>query len=136
MKNVYVMVYGTLKRNYHNHSYMTAAQGKFIDTAKSSSANYEMVGIGDSFPGLIGGDSYFSGEVFEVPISGITNVLDYLEGYPLMYDRGFISVTLDSTNENIDALVYYLTEDSFQRLNRITKDSYKLKLENNCYTWK
>jgi len=135
VKNVYVMVYGTLKRNYPNYHYMEIAQGRFIDTATSSDSLYELIGVGDSFPGLIGGNSYFKGEIFEVPIEGIVNVLDYLEGYPIMYDRGFIQVNLDSSNEKIDALVYFLTEDSIEKMNRLSKESNKLIYENNCYSW-
>lgn len=134
-KKYYVMVYGTLKKGFYNHKWMEDAGGKFIDTAITTDSVYDMVGVSnDAYPGVVSGDKKIGGEIYEVPYYGIIQVLDMLEGYPTMYDRGFISVELQSSKEKVDALIYYLTEKmlSGNYINR----SKKVVVSNNVCNWR
>lgn len=133
-KEILVMTYGTLKRNKYNYPYMEAAGGQFIDDVVSADNSYQMVGVGSAFPGIISGDKKFRGELFSVSVDGIVQVLDYLEGYPVMYDRGFIDVISENTGEKYQALIYYLT-DSFIKCSEIVYETPQLSLVNGIYSW-
>lgn len=132
--DILVMTYGTLKRGHYNYPYMQAANGEFVDEVVSAESKYQMVGVGTAFPGIIAGDKQFSGELFKVPVEGIINVLDFLEGYPVMYDRGFITVKSLNTNKEYSALVYFLTKSFIHSTNLVTQTP-QLKFDNNVYSW-
>lgn len=133
-KNILVMTYGTLMRGKYNYPYMESAGGEFIDEVISKNSNFQMVGVGNAFPGIISGKSQFKGELFSVPLEGVTQVLDYLEGYPVMYDRGFIEVKSLTSNKEYKALVYILTQ-SFIDCTDLYQETPNLSFVNNVYSW-
>lgn len=133
-KEILVMTYGTLKRKKYNYTYMEAAGGTFVDEVISAESKYRMVGVGSAFPGIVAGTSQFRGELFSVPIDGIVQVLDYLEGYPVMYDRGFIEVVSETTGKKYKALVYILTQ-SFINSTEILYETPSLSFVDNVYSW-
>lgn len=132
--DILVMTYGTLKRGQYNYPYMQSAQGVFVDEVVSTESKYQMIGVGSAFPGIIAGDKQFKGEMFRVPVDGVIGVLDYLEGYPVMYDRGFISVKSLTNGKEYSALVYFLTKSFIHSTELITKTP-QLHLEGNVYSW-
>lgn len=133
-KNFLVMTYGTLKRGKYNYPYMEAADGEFVDEVISKNSIFQMVGVGHAFPGIVSGTSQFKGELFSVPLSGITQVLDYLEGYPVMYDRGVIEVKSLTSNKEYRAFTYFLTESFIQSSNLLIKTP-QLSFIDNVYSW-
>ena len=133
-KDILVMVYGTLKKGQYNHVYMQDIDAEFIDNVVSKESIYQMVGVGDAFPGIVAGDKQFQGELYKVTVEGVVNALDYLEGYPVMYDRGFITVKSIQTGKEYSALVYFLTS-SFIKSTQLEIKSPYIQLENNVYTW-
>lgn len=133
-KNFLVMTYGTLKRGKYNYPYMEAAGGEFVDEVISKNSIFQMVGVGHAFPGIVSGTSQFKGELFSVPLSGITQVLDYLEGYPVMYDRGVIEVKSLTSNKEYRAFTYFLTESFIQSSNLLI-ETPQLSFIDNVYSW-
>jgi gamma-glutamylcyclotransferase (GGCT)/AIG2-like uncharacterized protein YtfP len=86
-KKQLVAVYGTLRKGFSNHSTMKQAKGRFID-GYWTPPGYCMYDYG-GFPAvaLDGMESIFL-EIYEVEDMGI---LDFLEGYPDLYQRSTIS---------------------------------------------
>ena len=136
MNKCKVIVYGSLKKGFHNHPLMNYAGAEFIDTAVSTTNDYLMCGVGSSFPGLLKGKSYFSGEVYSISQEGLEKYLDSLEGHPIFYKRELVDVTLDYTKEVVKAWVYILSNryvtENYKRLNMGTP---RLQFKNNIYTW-
>ncbi len=97
-----VFVYGSLKKEYSNHTVLGNAKllGKGITKCK-----YTMVSLG-GFPGilLLKETSTIKGEVYKV---GELGNLDRLEGYPTFYNRVKVNVELEKTD--VSAWMYYLT---------------------------
>lgn len=85
MSTTKVFVYGTLKKNFHNHRLLKDA--KFIGEFRTEPC-YQIFCNG-SFPYLIeaskNGDSIY-GEVYEITTAE-RNACDRLEGHPRMYKR-------------------------------------------------
>ena len=135
----YVLTYGTLMRGKPNYSWMKSAKGEFIDTVITTEENYTMYSVHESFPAImINGDSKFIGELFAVPGEGILYSLDYLEGYPTMYDRKIISCKGIQSNTEYKALCYIFTPQSASYIgkNLLTyQESPKIAYKNNCYKW-
>lgn len=135
----YVMTYGTLMRGRGNHTWMTTSQGEFIEEVVSTESDFVMYSVHESFPAITkNGDSNFYGELYAVPGQGILYGLDYLEGYPTMYDRQIISCKGLSTGKDYKALVYTFTPTASASLgNNLLepKQSKFIKYENNCYKW-
>ncbi len=132
-----VMVYGSLKRGFGNHPLMKVAGAEFIDTATSSTNDYLMAGVGESFPAIVKGTAYFKGEVYAISEDGLEDYLDVLESHPVFYKRELIDVTLDSTGEKVKAWAYILT-DSYVARNgsRLKMDAKLLHCDNNTYEWR
>lgn len=103
-----VFVYGTLKRGFYNYEFL--ANSNFIGTAITKN-KYPMINAEGYFPYLINDKNigkHIKGEVFE--INDVTlNKLDVLEGYPDLYIRDNIEVTIN--NNTIKVIVYFLTEN-------------------------
>lgn len=133
-KDILVMVYGTLKQGQYNHVYMQDIDAEFIDNVVSKESIYQMVGVGDAFPGIVAGDKQFQGELYRVPLDGVLSALDYLEGYPVMYTRGFITVKSMTNGKEYSALVYFLTQ-SFIESTQIEMETPNIRLEGNIYNW-
>jgi gamma-glutamylaminecyclotransferase len=93
-----VFVYGTLKKGYSNHSFLSGA--KFIGKAETCST-YLMIGKDMPFPYLLRyaraseGGLKIQGEVYEVS-SDILAKLDMLEGVPHHYKKEEVYVVTDS----------------------------------------
>lgn len=80
-----LFVYGSLKRGFGNHRLLENLRAKFLGEAKSEPV-FTMYSLG-GFPGIIrNGDTPVSGELYEVPSSGMSD-LDMLEGHPNFYRR-------------------------------------------------
>lgn len=135
----YVLTYGTLMRGRANYSWMQAAQGEFVDTVVSSTEDYTMFSVHESFPAIMmNGKSRFMGELFAVPAEGILYSLDYLEGYPTFYDRKIISCKGIQSGTEYKALCYIFTPQSAATMgqNLLTyQQSPKIAYKNNCYKW-
>lgn len=131
---IYVMVYGTLMRGQYNNGYMDLAQAIYVDDVVSDLSEYRMVGVSNSFPGIVAGDKKFEGELFKVTASGVVHYLDKLEGYPYMYDRGFITVKSKTSDMKYTALVYFLTP-MFIKETKLDLVSPYITLKNDVYKW-
>ena len=84
-----VFVYGTLLSGEPNHRVLTGA--RFLGPARTVPA-FELASLGP-YPALVpGGDVAVVGELYEVDDAGLAR-LDWLEGYPELYDRQEIALT-------------------------------------------
>ena len=98
-RRVKVFVYGTLKRGYQNQAYYLPERDPniiFIGEAETIK-KFGLFDLGP-YPCVINDDkaqSVVKGEVFEIN-EDILKDLDYLEGYPDLYDRTKIEVVLTS----------------------------------------
>lgn len=109
-----VFVYGTLKRQYHNHAVMQRAQGVYVSDATLSDAFLVHLG---GFPGLVvdeGSGRVVHGEVYEVEPQNM-EPLHRLEGYDAVNDTGMyvarkFPVEL-STGEQAEAFAYVWNSD-------------------------
>lgn len=118
---VRVFVYGSLKRDYYNHSVMERCGGKFVDEATISGSGYTLVDLG-SYPGVIlgpdntGKTKEVHGEVYEVPLEGLRG-LDTLEGHPNYYKRFKVKTSLDKGDRT---WVYFLPPGKgYERADRV-----------------
>lgn len=100
MKDIYVFVYGSLKRGNYNHSHLIKAQ--FI-APHTTAAEYTLFDMG-MYPAVIPfGDTAIQGEIYKVNEFELAS-LDALEGYPDYYDRILISSDYD------DVWMYVLSD--------------------------
>ncbi len=104
-----VFVYGTLKRGFPNHRYMTGAT--FIAEARTADAYPLVVGGAWFTPYLIpdkGAGHHVKGEVWDVP-DALMPALDELESVhlPNGYRRHRIPVLLDGSGERTEAWTYF-----------------------------
>jgi len=97
-----VFVYGSLKKDYSNHSVL-GVDSKFISNAYTSN-KYTMVSLG-GFPGVLKDipTSTIKGEVYKVEK---LDRLDMLEGFPTFYNREKFTIQLG--NKEADVWMYYL----------------------------
>lgn len=105
---VLVAVYGTLKAGYGNHRVIESPETKFISLGVTE-PSYKMISLGGGFPGLIPGDNQILVEVYEVPLSLLVGRLDRLEGYPHMYGRSVVPITIlkgGELNEEAQCYIY------------------------------
>lgn len=137
-KLYYVATYGTLMRGQYNYCCMQDAHGQFIEPIISENPSYEMVDVHNSFPGIVHGESYFTGELFVVPESKLT-ILDSLEGYPILYDRIVIKYKGLDTNKSYSAITYVLSSSilSSNYSSQFLPSQYSKHIEfkNNTYKW-
>jgi gamma-glutamylaminecyclotransferase len=104
-----VFVYGTLKRGFPNHGYMTGAV--FVAEARTADAYPLVVGGTWYTPYLIPekGEGYrVKGEVWDVP-EHMMPALDRLESVhlPNGYRRKLIPVVLEGSGESAEAWTYF-----------------------------
>jgi gamma-glutamylaminecyclotransferase len=91
-----LFVYGTLKAGYPNNALIS--DGELLGNHLTE-PSYTMYDLG-AFPAIsLGGDTAIHGEVWRIADLELT---DYLEGYPLFYDRVLIPTIYG------DAWVYFL----------------------------
>ena len=129
--NVYVMTYGSLMNGYHNHQFMENAKGTYVGKAKSIEANYDMISMHGSFPAIIPGNKRFTGELYSVPMEGVVNSLDFLEGYPDFYDR--VPIKVECNGQEYNAIVYVLSKGALKSYNLTNKT--KVFESDGYYTW-
>lgn len=93
-------VYGSLKKNLHNHRVMEWAGGEFIGEATITGATMYSMG---GFPGLVLDDNTnpIYGEVYEIKD---VKPLDRLEGAPDFYNRKVVESSLGPV------YIYYLND--------------------------
>lgn len=99
--NMYLFVYGTLKRGYGNH--VVLGNAKFVDEYVLKD-NYYMVDLGP-FPAAIKTDSIqgtIIGELYQIDNDILKNT-DRLEGYPSYYGRSIVNTKYG------DAFIYHFT---------------------------
>ena len=104
-----VFVYGSLKKDYGNHSYVEKSE--FIGKAKTLPI-FTMISYG-FFPAcLINGKTEISGEVYDVTDS-ILSRMDRLEGVPNHYQRIRCITTLG------EAWIYVMKDDVLRNAKNI-----------------
>ncbi len=101
-----VFVYGSLKKNFHNHVLLKGS--KFLGTAKSEASRFKMLDLG-SFPGLVFGNEQVKGELYKVDDDTMA-ALDRLEGHPSFYKR-LVFNFVDEQDVVVPAWVYILQDD-------------------------
>lgn len=72
---MYLLVYGTLKRGFHNHRLMEGAE--YI--GESNVPGYIMYSLG-GFPGVVHGKGHITGELYKITKDHLPR-LDRLEGF-------------------------------------------------------
>ena len=98
-----VFVYGTLKSGGGLRGLDTISpESMIVGRAKTTYPDFEMLDLG-AFPGVIDGEKYIQGEVWEVD-ENTFDVLDRIEGYPTFYNRKLIPTTQGK------AWMYYLKD--------------------------
>lgn len=85
-----VFVYGSLKRDYHNHPLLVSGGAKFIAETRTLETKFDMFALaGGGFPAVTRGDGAIKGELFEVDDATFRD-LDRLEGNGHFYRRELI----------------------------------------------
>lgn len=105
-----VFVYGTLKRGFNNHNIIE--NSTFISDAITKDC-YQMYPNSDyTFPYLIISEKsqHIKGELFSIKDNKTLELLDALEGYPILYDKKSI-VVKDINGIEHTALVYHKNEE-------------------------
>jgi len=95
-----IAVYGSLKRQYHNHALLAQSCFKGNDILEG----WDMADLG-AFPGVFKGEGSIHVEVYEVTEEEMQS-LDRLEGYPTFYNRTQVDT------EYGKAWLYYLNNPS------------------------
>jgi len=107
----YVFVYGTLKKGFSNHFFISDCE--FICKSKTIDKYQLYPNIDRSFPYLIINEKSQNiyGELYKIEDKEILETLDILEGYPIHYNKKNIEVENIETKEIYNALVYYKNEE-------------------------
>lgn len=103
-----VFIYGSLKRDYHNHYLLENSE--FIGEV-STKSRYPMVNVEEYFPYLInksGVGHNVKGELYKVDEYTLAQ-LDILEGYPDFYTREYITVV--HYGIELSAIVYFVKDE-------------------------
>lgn len=130
-----IFVYGSLKQNFHNHSLMENIRATFIGNCCTVFPIYDMISMNDSYPAVINGNFYISGELYEINEKDIEK-LDNLEGYPNFYDRILTKVVLE--NGLIYCPFLYILSETFiknERSHFEKKYSKRIETNDNIKTW-
>lgn len=140
-KKYYVFVYGTLMKGGMNHFLMQYHKAQFIDSATTSFHKFNMISIGEDFPGIVTGNGAIVGEVYMIDEKTLP-VLDRLEGYPDFYNRIVIPVDGMTERKRYNAIVYvlsqkFLNNDSERIESDLIKaeDSENISVQGNVYKW-
>ena len=117
-KTVKVFVYGTLMECGGNHSVLTSDGAKYIGDGTTERGAFVMHDLG-WYPGVLPatedqakGGPVVHGEVYEVSPRGLRS-LDTLEGYPRLYRREVVRITLAS-GQPVNAVIYIYNRESGQ----------------------
>ncbi len=101
---IYVFVYGTLKRGFCLHKYLHGS--RFVGEALLE--GFKMYDLG-SYPGIIPGQGLVWGEVYQVP-PGVLALLDEIEDEGEEYERRLVWVRLKGGGA-LEAFVYVYKDD-------------------------
>jgi gamma-glutamylcyclotransferase (GGCT)/AIG2-like uncharacterized protein YtfP len=102
-----VFVYGSLKKGFGNHGFLS--QSEFLGDATTVDSRFRMVSLG-SFPGVYDvGNDKIKGEIYSVNHYTLRN-LDRLESEGSFYSRRTFSFEL-SNGQIIDSYIYILLDD-------------------------
>lgn len=113
-EEVWVFVYGTLKRRHGNHIVMERARGTFICEAQSEEKLDLITGMG--VPWVIQPSDqtregkHIRGELYRVPRRGLEGPLDSLEGHPWAYRREQAWFTTPE-GTRVRAWIYFMSDD-------------------------
>lgn len=102
-----VFVYGTLKKGQPNHHILDNPNCSFVSAASTFPNRWEMYNLG-AYPTIVpavGPHEKIRGEVYEVDKETLEH-LDFLEGYPTLYDRALVLVVLAGIKKPSLAWVY------------------------------
>lgn len=119
-------VYGSLKKNYGNHSILSDSE--FLGTGETKE-EYDMLSFG-YYPGVINGDNKVQVEVYKVTDVKTLLSLDHLEGHPSFYEREKVSIKLDS-GEDVVAWMYSIRKHK----DYYSKERYQVKDEKGRLFW-
>lgn len=121
-----VFVYGTLLAGEPNHRVLAGA--RFSGPARTLPA-FELVSLGP-YPAMVpGGATAVVGEVYEVDDAGLAR-LDWLEGYPDLYDRDVIDLA-DGTR----AIAYLQRPAQAAGLPRIPSGEWRAARREGAIAW-
>ena len=94
METVKLIVYGTLMSGERNHHFCKNAVSLTPCTITGT-----LYDTGYSFPAFMPeGDGVVNAELIEIPLADWADI-DYLEGYPRLYDRQLLQATLADGSE-------------------------------------
>lgn len=117
MKYQLVAVYGSLKRGYHNHIYLS--ESELIATDRIG--GFDMFSLG-SYPMVVEGTGEIDVEVYKVSPDTFAR-LDRLEGYPDFYDRTKVSVKVN--NQERQAWLYIGDNEQVKGLRRVVDGNWQ-----------
>lgn len=85
-----VFVYGSLKREFHNHDILVRNGAEFVKETRTSDAEFDLFAMaGGSFPAVTRGHASIQGELYIVDDSTMRD-LDRLEGNGHFYQRELV----------------------------------------------
>lgn len=99
---------------------------QIVGKAVTKHPDFQMIDLG-AFPGVVNGNNFLEGEVWEVDGEMLQYHLDAIEGYPNFYNRKVIETSKGN------AWIYFL--DDTQYLSRSNTNSNKIKTINNVQSW-
>jgi len=117
-----VFVYGSLKKNFQNHSLLK--ESKFIGNAEIS--GYKMYNIG-YFPGIVKSDAkdVVKGEIYEINMDVETR-LDYLECIPDLYRKEYV-------NTEFGVCIVYVYNRDISMCNPVNSGEWTIDELNNMF---
>lgn len=113
MSKSLLFVYGTLKRDFHNHHILE--RQKYIGHAQTAEQEWEMYSLG-GFPGVVSGEKFVTGELYEVDANVMARC-DMLEGHPHFYRRQQITITVGE--DEIEGVWMYIYQGGVEGLQKV-----------------
>jgi len=80
-----LFIYGSLKQGESNYCVMQDLDGKYLGPAHTKEKKWSVIDLG-CYPGLVPGDFYVDGELFEIE-NHILEEFDIFESVPVLYKR-------------------------------------------------
>jgi len=125
---MFIFVYGSLKKGFKFNYFLEDYKAFFIGKAKTVDKFYLQRYEKASFPFMYEKpEKEIIGELYEIS-EDILIQLDFLEGYPVFYNRKEIKVI--SNNIEYNAIVYFLNEKNVD-LSKESLSEWTIDLENN-----
>lgn len=118
-----IAVYGSLRRGFSNHGYLSHHDAEFIGTGWINGFEmYSMI----HYPMIVPGEGQVQVEVYRVSLATLARI-DRLEGHPSFYCRQVTPVILDS-QEALQAYVYIGTHDQIDGLEPVETGIWQKRL--------